>query len=336
MPVFHRQLCARKMAFGNTPLPIKIASQRSRALCHAYDCTARTSWCYALRYVALPTAALLLPRRQASAVSEEDRVDEYRVTMPKPSYAQLGILLIPAAFLVAYLGVCALLRLVELELPLWLKIVWSVYIVIMLHVSTMGLLGALWLDVPIERISFGFGKRWLQTNIAGIPISFGIPLGGWVKFACDELPRTGVGRVAIELSGCAVLIVLAAVIWGRHASYDVLALWQQYFAGALSPFDHAQVLLADLGRYLAGLDELSILAAVSFGMAALHLLPVPTLNGGRAIMYFVSSTIYPLTDRAQEWLFRVGLFIIFPAVVSWCLALLFLAYDSWARPLIYS
>jgi|SRR5262245_824667 len=284
----------------------------------------------------LANSGVLLQHRQARTVSEEYSVHEYRVTMPKPSYAQLSILLIPAAFLVAYLGVCALLRLVDLELPLWLKIVWSVYIVIMLHVSTMGLAGALSLGVPIERISFGMVTRWLQTNIGGIPVSFGIPLGGWVKFACDELPRTGLRRVATELSGCAVLVVLAAAIWGQHASYDVLALWQQYFAGALSPFGHAQVLLADLGRYLAGLDDLSILAAVSFGMAALNLLPVPMLNGGRAIMHFVSSTIYPLSDRSQEWLFRVGLCIIFPAFVSWCLALLFLAYNSWARTALHS
>ena len=257
-------------------------------------------------------------------------MNEYRVTMSRPSYAQLIILLVPAAFLVAYLGVCALLRLVDLEPPLWLKIVWSAYIVIMLHVSTMGLLGALWLDVPIERMSFGLGKRWLQTNIGTIPVSFGIPLGGWVKFAGDELPRAGLRRVGLELSGCAVLVVFAAVTWRQHASYDVLALWQQFFEGALSPFGFAQVLLADLGRYLGGLDELSVLAAVSFGMAALNLLPVPMLNGGNAIMHLVSSTVYPLTDRSLEWLFRVGLFIIFPAYGSWLLALLFLAYNSWA------
>ena len=284
----------------------------------------------------LANSSVLLQHRQARTVSEEYSVHEYRVTMPKPSYAQLGILLIPAAFLVAYLGVCALLRLVDLELPLWLKIVWSVYIVIMLHVSTMGLLGALWLDVPIERISFGFGKRWLQTNIAGIPISFGIPLGGWVKFACDELPRTGLRRVATELSGCAVLVVLAAAIWGQHASYDVLALWQQYFAGALSPFGHAQVLLTELGRYLAGIDELSILAAVAFGAAALNLLPLPLLNGGNAIMYFVSSTIYQLTWRSQERLFRLGLLIFLFACGSWVLALLFLAYSSWVKTSFHS
>jgi len=277
-----------------------------------------------------------MQHRQARTASEEYRVNEYRVTMPKPSYAQLGILLIPATFLVAYMGVCALLPLVGLELPLWLKIVWSIYIVVMLHVSTMGLLGAFCLEVPIERISFGMGTRWFQTSIATIPISFGLPLGGYVKFVGDDLRRLGVRLCGLELSGCAVLLILAAVILGRHASFDVFALWQQFFEGALSPLGHAQILLADFGRHLAGLDELSILATVSFGLAALNLLPVPMLNGGNAIMHFVSSTIYPLTDRSQEWLFRVGLFIIFPALGSWLLALLFLAYNSWVRTVLHS
>jgi hypothetical protein len=60
------------------------------------------------------------------------------------------------------------------------------------------------------------------------------------------------------------------------------------------------------------------------------------LNGGNAVMYFVSATIYPVTDRAQEWLFRVSLLIYLFGCGSWLLALLFLAYDSWVRPLLHS
>jgi hypothetical protein len=146
----------------------------------------------------------------------------------------------------------------------------------------------------------------------------------------------GLRRCEVELSGCVVLLVLSVVILGRHASFDVLALWRQTFEGALSPFDHAQVLLTDLGRHLAGLDDLSIFAVASFGLAALNLLPLPILNGGNAVMYFVSATIYPLTDRAQELLFRVSLLVYLFGCGSWLLALLFLAYDSWVGPLLHT
>src|SRR5262245_28926810 len=82
---------------------------------------------------------------------------ECRVEVSKPSYAQLIILLIPAAFLVAYLGACSLARLVDLELPLWLKICWSYYVVVALNGTTMALVGTLWLKVPIERMKLGSG-----------------------------------------------------------------------------------------------------------------------------------------------------------------------------------
>ena len=109
-------------------------------------------------------------------------------------------------------------------------------------------------------------------------------------------------RSLVELSGCAVLLALAAAIMQGDAPLNILAFWQQLIEGALSPFSHAQLLLMELRRYLSGLDELSILAVVSFGLAGINLLPLPPLNGGNALMYFVSSTLYPLTPRAQEWL----------------------------------
>src|SRR5215468_7285672 len=104
--------------------------------------------------------------------------------MSKPSCPQLIILLIPAALLVTYLGMGSLAPRIDLELPLWLKVWCSAYIASMLHVTTMGLVGT-FLGVPIERMSFGIGKRWLEINIATIPISFGWPFGGWVRFVGD-------------------------------------------------------------------------------------------------------------------------------------------------------
>jgi len=280
--------------------------------------------------------AWTIRRRQASA-----ELEGYRVMVSKPSYAQLIIALIPAALLAAYLGVALWARRVDLALPLWLKICWSYYIAVVLHVTTMGLFGTLWLKVPIELLSYGFGKRWLRISIAAVPISFGIlPFGGSVKFVGDEPQNEpkldGWQRSLVELSGCVALLALAAVIMGRHATFDVLGIWRQFIEGALSPFGHAQVLLRDLGHYLAGLDELSILSAMSFGMAAINLLPFPLLNGGNAIMYFVNSMLSPVTPRDQEWLFRAGLSATLLGYGSWFLALLFLAYDSWVKTSLHS
>src|SRR5262245_16650154 len=250
-------------------------------------------------------------------------------------YAKLRILLIPAAFLATYLAFEALARSVELRLPLFLSICWWIYTAGMLHVIVMGLLGALWLRLPIEQMSFGLGKRWLRVKIAGVPISFGIWfLDSNVIFDDEMISSIGWRRCVLELSGCAVLIALASIIMGRLTVLDVLAFWQQLSTGALSPFGHAQAVLVDLGRYLSQLDQLSMLAAVSFGMAAANLLPLPRLNGGRAIMYLVSVTLYPLTERFMERLYLVGFLVYFWIVGSWFLALLSLVYDNWVRDLV--
>lgn len=108
---------------------------------------------------------------------------------------------------------------------------------------------------------------------------------------------------AMSAAFCGVFPVLAAVILGRQASFGVLEFWQQFIEGALSPFNHAQVLLIHLGCYLGGLNDVSIFATVSFGVAALNLLPLPLLNGGNAIMYFVSSTLCP-TRAVKSGFFR--------------------------------
>lgn len=258
-------------------------------------------------------------------------VEEYRVKVSR-AYAKLIILLIPAVLLIGYLGAGLAARHAGLELPLWLRICWSVYILTILHVATMGLFGTFWLKLPIDRMSFGTGKRWLQINIAAVPISFGIFFfNGGATFAKDERILFSWRRSLVELSGCAVLLALAAAIMQGDAPLNILAFWQQLIEGALSPFSHAQLLLMELRRYLSGLDELSILAVVSFGLAGINLLPLPPLNGGNALMYFVSSTLYPLTPRAQEWLFRVGFLTFIAGCGSWLMALLFLAYNESTR-----
>jgi hypothetical protein len=91
-------------------------------------------------------------------------------------------LLIPAAFLIAYLGIGLFLWRVGLELPLWLKMYWSVYVAIMLHVATMGILATLWLKVPIKKMSFSIGSQLPGTNIAAIPTFRILFFSGSVKF----------------------------------------------------------------------------------------------------------------------------------------------------------
>src|SRR5215470_12123507 len=105
----------------------------------------------------LANCGVVLQHGQSSAAAED-----YRVRMSKPSYNQLIILFIPAALLAAYLDAGSLARFVDLKLPLWVMICWSIYVAIMLHVTTMAVLGSLWLKMPIKEMAIGFGKRWLK------------------------------------------------------------------------------------------------------------------------------------------------------------------------------
>ena len=251
--------------------------------------------------------------------------------MPNRSYTTLAILLCPVAFLTAYLALQLSLQVVGRELPLWSRICCLLYIIGMVHVAVMALVGNLWLKLPIRYIKFGVGKRWHQTNIANIPISFGILFfGGGVTFG-DAIRRIGWRRCVAELSGCGLLLVFATIVMGLPAASGVFAVWRDVVQGAVSPFGQAQFLLMDIGRQLTGRDELSTWALVSFGVAAINLLPYPLSNGGNAIMYFVDAALYRLTDRAQEMAFRAGIVVMLFGLGSWLIALLYLAYNSWVR-----
>jgi len=57
---------------------------------------------------------------------------------------------------------------------------------------------------------------------------------------------------------------------------------------------------------------LSITAYISISLGLINLFPIPLLDGGHLMFYFFEKVLgRPLSQKTQEGLFRIGLFLLF-------------------------
>ena len=57
---------------------------------------------------------------------------------------------------------------------------------------------------------------------------------------------------------------------------------------------------------------LSIMAYISISLGLINLFPIPMLDGGHLMFYFFEKVLgRPLSQKTQEGLFRIGLFLLF-------------------------
>lgn len=194
----------------------------------------------------------------------------------------------------------------------------AIMLAVMIHIGTIALVGARLFGWRTHSIAFGTGPVWLRTAAGDVDVTFGAMFfAGGVGVDDPSVIRGWRGALG-EVSGCLVLIVVAAALIGDA---DVIAsvptIWKAIVAGALSPLSEAQVLLASAGAQLKTADALSRVGLVFLVLGAFNLLPIPVLNGGNAIMSLVLDRDSPLAATV----FKIGLLALLLMVASWILAL---------------
>lgn len=167
------------------------------------------------------------------------------------------------------------------------------FVTIALHILTMALTGRL-CGLEVRIVSLGVGPTLLRVG----PLRLGVlPFAGHVRFAdADSLDPDGLeaapdrslpelplpAQLAIVLSGCATLLVLAVYIAGAPSLAAAMAAPRQFLAGAMAPMSTAQQLIAQMGTTTHQVGFPVLLSLVAAKVAALNLLPLPGLNGGAA------------------------------------------------------
>ncbi|PXX35295.1 site-2 protease family protein [Undibacterium pigrum] len=199
----------------------------------------------------------------------------------------------------------------------------------LLHLPTIAIAG--WAaGVEVQKISLGFGPTLLQRKNVVVKL---IPLTGYVRFrdtrnmeffdgnpsrTFDRLPA--LQQILVALTGCAIQLALAFVILGQSALTDFLALFEQYFMGALSPFELAPSLLHDAYRLIQTTPFFTLLGIVAAKMAAYHLLPLAGFNGTQIITILAQRL--GLDKFAPQSGFGFIAILSLASVASWCIAII--------------
>ena len=203
------------------------------------------------------------------------------------------------------------------------------------------LLAAKWCGIPIERFSVGFGPKLVGFRYRGTSYWLSvIPLGGYVLPALDENESRSLPlhkAVLFALGGPFANIVsayLGLIVVGR-LKFSLSAFDTLLFATTRRWVD-AQVLAQAVVMLFAGVGEISgivgivaiggsqfgstlagLLAfsvAINLNLAAINLLPLPPLDGGR-IVFAILEKIYRPLFRIQApltlagWAFMLALMV---------------------------
>jgi membrane-associated protease RseP (regulator of RpoE activity) len=173
---------------------------------------------------------------------------------------------------------------------LWLIL----FVVVGVHVLTMAIAGWV-LGAKPSRVRIGYLVPALSFRAAGVQFELMLlPGGGYASFQdSDEGPNrldalSPSRRIALELSGCAALLVL-----GLSLGAPILAAVRapaQLVLGAVSPTEEG-ARLARVAWSLAGTSLRLAVGLVALKVAAFNLLPIPALNGFSALRAAVSAAV---------------------------------------------
>lgn len=203
-------------------------------------------------------------------------------------------------------------------------------LLVVAHVSAMALAGVAF-GVDLREVSYGFGKQLFSRGKLKIKA---VPLGGYAKFgdtreteadppadpATAFNHKPAVIRAIIALAGCALLVLLAALVLAGSSVSEVIAGFRQIVVGALGPKSTAQEYIHALYAISTTHGFPALLAVLATKVAAFNLLPLPTMNGGQALLAFVPTdrNVHPAWEQR---LASIGIFLMLALGGSWAFAL---------------
>lgn len=171
-----------------------------------------------------------------------------------------------------------------------LTILMAVILCLLIHLAG-GILAAGILGIAIREVSIGVGPTIFRLGRVRLAP---IPLGGSIRFWTldDDLRIAGPNaleeaslpaRIVLFLAACLLLLLVATAILGTDALVQFTAAFSQIILGALSPLNAAQAYLAQAHKFINSSSMAAVLAVAAAKVAAMNLLPLPSLNGGQII-----------------------------------------------------
>lgn len=207
--------------------------------------------------------------------------------------------------------------------------------------------------IPIAVFSVGFGPKIAAFRRGGTEYRLSaVPLGGYVLPAIDDekeffaipVSRRLVMTLGGPIANVAIAVVLLALVNAAAGGVSLAGIF-------IRPFEQAAAMSVRIVNAFAGLfgggGELSgivgivaqgtafvggsglraaqFAAVLSLNLAVFNLLPLPALDGGKALLYLLEK-LHPAAARAHVPL----------AITGWVLILGLLVYTTWADVVRYA
>lgn len=206
-----------------------------------------------------------------------------------------------------------------------------------LHLGAMGLTGVL-LGGTLKQVSLGFGPTVRRFRVRGAEVLLKLlPLGGYVQFwrsdddpaappgvvHFDRLP--GYRRALAQLAGPLALLAAAAAFARSSPWIPAVNGARDLLRGALSPASTGADLVAEAVLAVRATPPCAFLGLLFAKLAAWNLLPLPSLNGGAALLDLTVPS-GERGNRARAIAAAAGVVVSLAAFVAWIVAIV-----TWLR-----
>jgi membrane-associated protease RseP (regulator of RpoE activity) len=166
-----------------------------------------------------------------------------------------------------------------------------------MHISALTAVARLF-RITVREINFGIGPMLFRRGKVTVRA---LPLGGWVRFKDtrqegipSESPPNAVDdafnfkpkvvQAAVPLLGALSLLLWSILLRPSAALPSFVHGFTQIIAGAFNPMTLAQNDLSAMARVEATEGFVVLLGILAAKIGAFNLLPLPSLNGGQAIL----------------------------------------------------
>lgn len=202
------------------------------------------------------------------------------------------------------------MSLLQTLLPIWLLLLYCTIIPMIFNAGTVAVCIAT--GVRFKKIGLFYGKPVLnfQTRFGSVCIGY-IPTGGFVELDMDAFPKEPASsRCAVTLSGPVALFLSALVCLGfQHAGFSFAATFPQLIELLASPISKGKEFFGLLSAKAIA-TPITAYGVLAMKAAALNLLPLPTLAGGRLLVEMSKKREASAVAKAINYLGSVTAFCI--------------------------
>jgi len=162
-------------------------------------------------------------------------------------------------------------------------------------------------NIKIDSVQLGYGKSIGKLKLRSFDILFGWIPGGSVNLNIDQFNQRSIYvRWFIIATGPLSVLLSSALFLSIEVSFsELVRAFSQIYNLTLYPSSYGQNLFTSLTKFLSEANYFQVYGVLAAKVAAMNLLPFPTLAGGRIILEAI-----PLNIKTKIIITNISLIIV--------------------------